>query len=549
MNINAGNPSLQNILLHNMKEKKRPTFSAVFEKLNKHSGKLNTKSPLNSVLTNEQMFRYYVKDTMPQLDKSNDTFGESEEGSMMSSMMSKLGLNEPSFNSNNIQTLEGTTNNLPFQMGDGSATAQGEPFVPDGSNNAFTGITPPKQLTLSKTEYDDYDFAYGSGAGFYIKQLIKYFNDPSNNHGVNLEGISYDDFFDGDQFDNIIDELNNDTFKNANFDSPEAEQFFDAVYGSGTLNTMKKMIKSNPKLENMKFEDLVDLIRSKSNSKYGFIDDIVDDMLSKSTGKHDFIRDIVNDVFDNATDENYYNIPFRGESDEAGSKEIDYDIDFLKVFYSSFGDKNKIMATMSPQQISEYQMLSEEYNKLNSQIHERNQNLYGGSDLTGNRFQNSNVKPKKIVFDDDFKKVFFADSDLQLEAKRKMPLDRYNEFISMRKEYQKLDYEIQVKDLVLFQGDDIKADNRFFVEYNPSEFEKGLDKLKVMNMPPPEQSITVRPRGAPRKPDTEGTEAQVKARKNAREKYKELKLPIESRSGATKGRYTKSPVKRGIKDL
>ena len=549
MNINAGNPSLQNILLHNMKEKKRPTFSAVFEKLNKHSGKLNTKSPLNSVLTNEQMFRYYVKDTMPQLDKSNDTFGESEEGSMMSSMMSKLGLNEPSFNSNNIQTLEGTTNNLPFQMGDGSATAQGEPFVPDGSNNAFTGITPPKQLTLSKTEYDDYDFAYGSGAGFYIKQLIKYFNDPSNNHGVNLEGISYDDFFDGDQFDNIIDELNNDTFKNANFDSPEAEQFFDAVYGSGTLNTMKKMIKSNPKLENMKFEDLVDLIRSKSNSKYGFIDDIVDDMLSKSTGKHDFIRDIVNDVFDNATDENYYNIPFRGESDEAGSKEIDYDIDFLKVFYSSFGDKNKIMATMSPQQISEYQMLSEEYNKLNSQIHERNQNLYGGSDLTGNRFQNSNVKPKKIVFDDDFKKVFFAESDLQLEAIKKMPLDRYNEFISMRKEYQKLDYEIQVKDLVLFQGDDIKADNRFFVEYNPSEFEKGLDKLKVMNMPPPEQSITVRPRGAPRKPDTEGTEAQVKARKNAREKYKELKLPIESRSGATKGRYTKSPVKRGIKDL
>ena len=102
MNINAGNPSLQNILLHNMKEKKRPTFSAVFEKLNKHSGKLNTKSPLNSVLTNEQMFRYYVKDTVPQLQKSNDTFGESEEGSMMSSLMSKLGLNEPSLNSTNI---------------------------------------------------------------------------------------------------------------------------------------------------------------------------------------------------------------------------------------------------------------------------------------------------------------------------------------------------------------------------------------------------------------------------------------------------------------
>jgi len=464
--------------------------------------------------------------------------------------MSKLGLNEPSFNSNNIQTLEGTTNNLPFQMGDGSATAQGEPVVPDGSNNAFTGITPPtppKQLTLSKNEYDDFDFAYGSGAGFYIQQLIKYFNDPSNNHDIDLENVSYDDFFDGDQFDNIIDQINNDTFKNANFDSPEAEQFFDAVYGSGTLNTMKKMIKSNPKLENMKFEDLVDLIRSKSNSKYGFIDDIVDDMVVNSTGRHGFIDDIVDDMFNNATDENYYNVPFRGEPDEAGGKEIDYDVDFLKVFYSSFNDKNKIMANMSLQQISEYQMLSEEYNKLNSQIHDRNQNLYGGSDLTGNRFQNS--KPIKIVFDDDFKKVFFADNALQLEAIKKMPYDRYNEFISMRKEYQNLDYAVKIKDLGLFEGDNIKADNRFLVQNDPNEFQKELDKLKVMNMPPPEQSFTVRGRGAPRKPDTEGTEAHVKARKNAREKYKELKLPIEPRSGAAKGRYTKSPVKRGIKDL
>jgi len=40
----------------------------------------------------------------------------------------------------------------------------------------------------------------------------------------------------------------------------------------------------------------------------------------------------------------------------------------------------------------------------------------------------------------------------------------------------------------------------------------------------------------------------VKARKNAREQYKELKLPIESRGGAA-GRCTKSPVKRGSKDL
>jgi len=309
MNINAGNPSLQNILLHKMKEKKRPTFSAVFEKPNKHSGKLNTKSPLNSVLTNEQMFRYYVKDTMSQLDKSNDTFGESDEGSMMSSLMSKLCLNEPSLNSNNIQTLEGTTNNLPYQMGHGSATVQGEPFVPDGSNNAFIGYTPKTQklLTLSDKEYKDYDFEYGSGAGFHIREMINFLNDPSNLHGVDLENLSYDDLFEGDDFDNIIDDINNVTFKNAVFDSPEAERFFDPVFGSGALNKIKRMMKTNSNFNNMKFEDLVNHPQFKSmsaigKSKYGFIDDIVDDMVDNSTGRHDLINNIIDDMFDNATD-------------------------------------------------------------------------------------------------------------------------------------------------------------------------------------------------------------------------------------------------------
>ena len=37
-----------------------------------------------------------------------------------------------------------------------------------------------------------------------------------------------------------------------------------------------------------------------------------------------------------------------------------------------------------------------------------------------------------------------------------MPYDRYNEFISMRKEYQNLDYAEKIIDLGLFEGDDIK---------------------------------------------------------------------------------------------
>ena len=103
-------------------------------------------------------------------------------------------------------------------------------------------------------------------------------------------------------------------------------------------------------------------------------------------------------------------------------------------------------------------------------------------------------------------------------------------------EYRNNDYEVQIKDLHKFTGSDLK-DNKF---------QRQLEPLR--EQPPPEQSIMVRGRGAPRKPDNEGTEAQVKARKNAREKYEDLKLPIESRGGAA-GRYIKSPVKRGIKDL
>jgi len=496
-----------------------------------------------------------VKDTMPQLHKSNDTFGESEEGSMMSSLMSKLGLNEPSLNSNNIQTLEGTTNNLPFQMGDGSATAQGEPFVPDGSNNAFTGITPPKLLTLSDKEYKDYDFEYGPGAGFYIKQLIKYFNDPSNNHGIDLENVSYDDFFEGDEFDNIIDQINNETFKNATFDSPEAEQFFDAVFGSGTLNTIKKMIKSNPKLENMNFEDLVDLIRSKSNSKYGFIDDIVDDMVDNSTGKYNFIDNIVNDMFDSVTDEYDYNLkfPFPGEPDEAGGKDIEFDIDFLKVFHASFGDKNHILATMSAQKLSEYQMLSEEYSQVSNEILNRNKITFSGSNLTGNRFQNPNAKPRELVFDDDFKKMFFADEDLLSESVKNMTYEKYNEYSDMRREYQNLDYEEKINDMSIFEGDKLIG-NRFLAQNDPNEFEKELEKYRLINMPPPEQSIAVRGRGRP-----VGSKNKPKISVDIPPKPKTLgdvvlRSMMENIGAATKppkgaAKGTKSPLLKRIKDL
>ena len=81
--INVSNPTLNNILTilnagqNTNKSKKRPTFNEVFDKISKRTQNLkSTKQPLNNILTNEQLFRFYIQDTQPLLLKSNDTFNE-----------------------------------------------------------------------------------------------------------------------------------------------------------------------------------------------------------------------------------------------------------------------------------------------------------------------------------------------------------------------------------------------------------------------------------------------------------------------------------------
>ena len=71
MNINAGT-NQYNLSLKKMKEEKRPTFSTIFDKLDARSKKLNAKNPLNAVLTNDQMYRYYLSEVEPQLHGSAD---------------------------------------------------------------------------------------------------------------------------------------------------------------------------------------------------------------------------------------------------------------------------------------------------------------------------------------------------------------------------------------------------------------------------------------------------------------------------------------------
>jgi hypothetical protein len=82
MNINASSQTLINTLLQQAtktSEKKRPTFEEVFAKLNARTSKINAnRQPINAMLTNEQLFRYYIKETEPKLSVSNETFSAEE---------------------------------------------------------------------------------------------------------------------------------------------------------------------------------------------------------------------------------------------------------------------------------------------------------------------------------------------------------------------------------------------------------------------------------------------------------------------------------------
>jgi len=75
--INATNQSLINILLQqatkSSDKKPRPTFEEVFSKLNSRTMNPN-KQPMNNMLTNEQLFRYYLKETDPKLRVSDESF-------------------------------------------------------------------------------------------------------------------------------------------------------------------------------------------------------------------------------------------------------------------------------------------------------------------------------------------------------------------------------------------------------------------------------------------------------------------------------------------
>jgi hypothetical protein len=63
-----------NLALRKKASQGRPTFQTVFDKLDARSKKMNYCNPVNSGMTNEQMFRYYLNETEPLLHYNNDTF-------------------------------------------------------------------------------------------------------------------------------------------------------------------------------------------------------------------------------------------------------------------------------------------------------------------------------------------------------------------------------------------------------------------------------------------------------------------------------------------
>ena len=66
--INAGNPSAHNLKIRKYVAENKQSSAQIFEKLNRR-GRLNSaQNAMSAQLTNEQLLRFYIKDTEPELE-------------------------------------------------------------------------------------------------------------------------------------------------------------------------------------------------------------------------------------------------------------------------------------------------------------------------------------------------------------------------------------------------------------------------------------------------------------------------------------------------
>jgi hypothetical protein len=170
--INVSNPTLNNILMllntngtNPAKPKKRPTFDEVFNKISKRTQNLkSTKQPLNNILTNEQLFRFYIKDTEPLLQKSNDTFNEGGNNQLIQSLTAS----KPSQNTTYGIADIGNTN-------EPSNVPQSKDYV-DNPDNTAPAPAPPIAFA-DMTDEQKLQYAYDSSI-----DVLKFFD------SLNMEG-------------------------------------------------------------------------------------------------------------------------------------------------------------------------------------------------------------------------------------------------------------------------------------------------------------------------------------------------------------------------
>ena len=87
--INAGNPSAHNLKIRKYMTENKQTSSQIFEKLHRR-GRLNpAQNAMSAQLTNEQLLRFYVKDTEPKLEFNNDNI-QGQGGDANSVLMSEI---------------------------------------------------------------------------------------------------------------------------------------------------------------------------------------------------------------------------------------------------------------------------------------------------------------------------------------------------------------------------------------------------------------------------------------------------------------------------
>jgi hypothetical protein len=165
--INVSNPSVNNILmLLNMrgnnpdKPKKRPTYDEVFNKISKRTQNLkSTKQPLNNILTNDQLFRFYIQDTQPLLQKSNETFNEGGNNQLLQALLAS----KPSQNTTYGVADIGNTN-------EPNNAPQSKDYV-DNPDNTAPAPAPAPIAFADMTDEQKLQYAYDGSI-----DVLKFFN-------------------------------------------------------------------------------------------------------------------------------------------------------------------------------------------------------------------------------------------------------------------------------------------------------------------------------------------------------------------------------------